>query len=300
MSRIVCTGAFPPNSKNLWITRSLLDACNYSCHYCPIKKNEFASKETIFHVIDFLSNIKDRDIEITLFGGEPTLHPQFEFIVEKLSQFCTVTIFTNLSAKSELYNKIGCLLSVSYHPDMISAERFIDKLSKIDKSLIGFINVMDVNEYDSEVSKVCKYCRDEEIIHRLAPVCSIGEKSKLLKSVLYSKRPDVKGYNDTLIVTEDSKKLYTDQECKFSGLTNWNGYICYKGYSAFFIDHHGNIFKCLMDQQTGNSLSIDSDMSEIFRIEESCPYDSCICENYLPKEISYGLCNEHLRDILYE
>lgn len=300
MNRILCSGAFPPNSKNLWITWSLLDACNYSCYYCPIKKNEFASKETIFNTIDFLSKIKDRNLEVTLFGGEPTIHPLLSIIVEKLSKFSNVAIFTNLQANYNVYNSLKCRLSISYHPDMISSEKFIDNLSKVDKNLIGFINVMDVDGYESEISKVCTFCKNESIIHRLAPVCSIGEKSKLLKSVMYSNRHDVQGFKDTCVITENSKNLYTDQECKFLDLMNFKGYICYKGYSSFFIDHRGNIFKCLMDQNNKNSLSINSDTSEIFSYEESCPYEHCICENYIPKEIEFGLCNKLIGDILDE
>ena len=301
---IICSGAFKPNSNNLWITWSILDACNYSCEYCPIKSNKYASKNIIDKAISFINNIKNRFVEVTLFGGEPTIHQNLEYIVKSLYSKHKIRIFTNLSACSSLYNefyeKYNCKYSISYHPDQIDSFSFILNLSKINKESIGFVNVMEVNTYERDILNVLNYLRNNNIKHRICPIHGIGNKSEFLKSIIYSNKYHTNFYDTEIIYSNGEKRLYSEQECRFYDLTSFKGYICYKGYSSFFIDYNGKIYKCLQDMKHNSIYSIESSYSEIFSIETSCPYESCICENYIPKEISYNYCNTYLDGVSNE
>lgn len=305
--QIICSGAFKPNSKKLWITWSILDACNYSCIYCPIKSNKYASRGILDETIVYINNInrsnKGRrvNIEVTLFGGEPTLHKDLEYIIKSLSSKNKVRVFTNLSANSSLYknlySKYNVQYSISYHPDQINSDKFISKLSKIDKESIGFINVMKIDKYEIDILKVLEYLRENRITYRICPIHGIGNKSEFLQSIIYNNKYHTNFYDTEIVYDTGERKSYTEQELRFYNLTSFKGYICYKGYSSFFINHDGKIYKCLQDMKKDSIYSIKSPYSEIFSIEKSCPYDTCMCESYIPKEIKNGYCNTYLSGI---
>jgi hypothetical protein len=61
--------------------------CNLGCNYCLNHVGDFTSRPelTADEWLDILQNVRSReDLPITLQGGEPTLHPYFYDIVQKL------------------------------------------------------------------------------------------------------------------------------------------------------------------------------------------------------------------------
>ena len=95
----VYVGAFSPDRDYLWVTWSLLTACNYTCRYCCVKGKEISDKETDKNVIKFLHAAPQKEKEVTLFGGEPSIHPRVLNIAKELSSFAKVHIFTKLPIK---------------------------------------------------------------------------------------------------------------------------------------------------------------------------------------------------------
>lgn len=296
--RIIASGAFPPSSNLFWATWSILTACNYSCTYCPIRADEYADDETIASTIKLLEDIsKKKTLEVTIFGGEPTLHEKLEYICEKLSAFSNVRIFTNLSQSADYYNmlaeKYSCRYSVSYHPDMLSGKDFLDTLKHIQKDSIGHINVMMATGYEKEWFCVSEYCIRNKIHHKIIPIYALGDKSKFIKSVQYSHRDDVIPFYDTQIVRGDHQVIkMTDQECELYDANKFKGYICYKRETSCFIDHAGHVYGCLQDVNHGICTNVHDPYT--FSIEKQCQYDNCICENYIPKEIEIGFADKYL------
>ena len=87
----------------------LTNWCNYKCPYCfgidymaPNIAKQNMSQTTFTNIIEWLSetpNVKT----IHLMGGEPTLHPDFEWIVEYLlARDFHITIFSNVATKQAL------------------------------------------------------------------------------------------------------------------------------------------------------------------------------------------------------
>ena len=74
---------------------SITSACNKKCRYCfSIDNGQFMNKSTFDRTLDFLerSNIK----EVRLLGGEPTLHRDFTYFVNKaLDRGFKLFIFSN-------------------------------------------------------------------------------------------------------------------------------------------------------------------------------------------------------------
>ena len=70
------------------VVLELTNACNMNCMMCG--RNDMKFEPTFFDIgwLDKMHDLRDHVEEVTLMGwGEPTLHPQFEEILEKLSAY---------------------------------------------------------------------------------------------------------------------------------------------------------------------------------------------------------------------
>lgn len=299
---ILSVGAFPPKNDYLWVTWSILLACNYSCRYCQVKDKGFASRETIDKTISFLQNAPQKIKDVTLFGGEPSIHPNVLYTIEKLKTFCrNVYIFTNLSSSTEDIQKLintKVKFSLSYHSDVIPAQDFLEKLSYLydNGGDIDFINVMMVYGKEEENEKVCSYCRERNIKHRLLPVYTEGGKVNWVQSVIYSRRPDVNAIRNTIVAKENKTLVLSEQECISLNMVNFLGFRCFAGVRSLFIDHKGNVFRCQGDMNTGIKFCTVDDVYP--RLEAYiCPHKECTCEYYIPKEIKEGLADKLLEGV---
>ena len=125
-----------------WIELSLIDVCNRSCAFCP-KSDESIAPDTYQKMGRDLINKLYKDLKkinyngsIALCGyGEPLLHKDIEYIIQKLSKVANVEVVTNgdvLNPKmlKKLYdaNAGRCLISMYDGPEQI--EKFKNIISK--------------------------------------------------------------------------------------------------------------------------------------------------------------------------
>lgn len=117
----------------------ILNWCNYRCSYCFVSdltsdfKDPSQTIQEYKLIISRLSTV-DQPFEVCLTGGEPTLHPNIEEILESLSKIDNlqrVWFFTNLSRHLGFYNTINNFPKVtfyaSYHPEYADLDTFIEK-----------------------------------------------------------------------------------------------------------------------------------------------------------------------------
>lgn len=134
--------------------------CNFSCTYCSngrnqVLKNPIAAETSEFKLYQFIETLPD-GIEIFCFGGEPTLHPKFDFIIQTLNNLGKVYVVqTNLSTAKDLSNVKA--LQVSIHPQSKHSEilkRCIKyKPRRIDIMCINAENSMQLYNYYSKFLK---------------------------------------------------------------------------------------------------------------------------------------------------
>tara|TARA_B100000029_G_C17569828_1_gene956221 strand:- start:1437 stop:2306 length:870 start_codon:yes stop_codon:yes gene_type:complete len=133
-----------------WIELSLIDVCNRSCSFCPKSDPSVApdtyqkmSRSLIDKLAMELKKIKYRGA-VTLCGyGEPLLHKDILYIINKLSEAAAVEIVTNgdvLTSKTlkNLYsaNVSRVLVSMYDGPEQIEKFKKIIQNSKVPSDLI--------------------------------------------------------------------------------------------------------------------------------------------------------------------
>jgi len=93
--------------------------CNFKCDYCDVYDNKiepWSTKEKIIEFLNYFGTIRNH--KVLLYGGEPTLDPDFFKIVKNIED--DIRLFTNLSQPIDFLIRLADIrkditVSVSYH-----------------------------------------------------------------------------------------------------------------------------------------------------------------------------------------
>ena len=121
----------------------LSDFCNQHCSYCPkeLHSGHFHSqgypfKKDIDSLLDKLidtSKQKNKKIHISIAGGEPTLHPELPYILDRLKPHSFIEIITNGTRNVTWWETIKSLpdrIIITLHPEYYNSKKTrIDELS---------------------------------------------------------------------------------------------------------------------------------------------------------------------------
>ncbi|SHI69617.1 radical SAM protein [Pseudobutyrivibrio xylanivorans] len=127
--------------------------CNYACEYCygqnPIDKNKFTTREQLKKAVEHIAKSNRTKYEFTLVGGEPTVHPEFWYLMDELysqlgERIESVFIITNGSKSSEWFSNLKKYLDKMHIRVVISIHLQYAKfehIEKIIKDLSGDIGI---------------------------------------------------------------------------------------------------------------------------------------------------------------
>jgi hypothetical protein len=128
--------------ETLYIYWTLTDFCNFKCSYCPddlhageYSRNQrpgFPTNEEIDIFLDSIVNkhLQGRFLNMTISGGEPTLHPMFKNIIAKMNPHGSVEVITNGSRSVEWWQDMAVLpnkVTISLHPEFSN----LDKINEL-------------------------------------------------------------------------------------------------------------------------------------------------------------------------
>jgi sulfatase maturation enzyme AslB (radical SAM superfamily) len=127
---------------------TLTDFCNFRCNYCPSilhsgdfaqgRKRGFPSDDDINQFINNLINrhLRGRKLYLVLSGGEPTLHPMYATIIERLTPYGVVCTNTNGSRGVDWWRALPVLpqqVTISLHPEFSK----VDKINEVAQFLLS-------------------------------------------------------------------------------------------------------------------------------------------------------------------
>jgi organic radical activating enzyme len=144
--------------ESLFVYWTLTDQCNYKCNYCPpfLHSGNFARSikpgfPTDNEIETFLENLvsthlKDRKLSLVLSGGEPTIHPMFSKIIDRVGEYGFTSVTTNGSRSVDWWANLPRLpthLTVSLHHEFTNVQK-VNELCKflIEKDKRFFLNLM--------------------------------------------------------------------------------------------------------------------------------------------------------------
>lgn len=175
-----------------YIAVFLTFACNLKCSYCINAHSSINRKRKLLSGDDWvthLSRIVTRpDLPITFGGGEPTLHPDFYYIVKELHRKnIPMDLLTNCQfdisefayqLSPSVFNRDAPYASirVSYHPETMDMYELIDKVHILSQNNYH-IGIWAVNhpKWQEEINRCWALCNTLRIDFRLKEFLGIYE-----------------------------------------------------------------------------------------------------------------------------
>lgn len=150
-------------------------SCNLTCSYCINRFEEFKYEKghlTGDEWIRGLNRIVSRDdLPVTLGGGEPSLHPDFNRIITGIRPELNIDVLTNLQFDIDRFmqevpaDRVKraspyASIRVSYHPEVMQLEPLAEKVLKMLEHgySIGIWGVLHPDQ-EEEVLRAMEYCK---------------------------------------------------------------------------------------------------------------------------------------------
>jgi len=229
-------------------------ACNLQCSYCINHFERQVSKRKVVSGKEWVKGlnriVSREDLPITLQGGEPSLHPDFFYIINNLKPELNIDILTNLQFDVDKFiknipserirrNSPYASIRVSYHPEEMNLDEMIKKVLKLQEKnfSIGIWGVVHP-AYERTVLLAQDKCRQKGIDFRVKEF--LGEYNGRL-------------YGKYKYPGACEKKFMKQVRCKTTEL---------------LIDCQGDVFRCHSDLYSGAN-QVGNIMSCGFQIEDS-------------------------------
>lgn len=151
------------DSSQLIITLQLTTSCTYACRYCPeVLHSGVHPKFNLDELKEFFIRFKDRQLILTLTGGEVTTHLQFEEVIQLANSLNIKTLVdTNNVRTVRFYKEVGSLVDVwniTLHPSQHTLD--LEKITCLtDNSFVVVYIMMDPDYWDTSIDWWDKCCQ---------------------------------------------------------------------------------------------------------------------------------------------
>lgn len=234
------------------ITWEINTLCNYACEYCDLYGKEISTnQDKVVEFINYVGTLKN--VKLTLFGGEPVLHPEILSVLKKLN--VRVELYTNLSKSLDFYNEVlkikpNIELETSYHPSREKFENFYNKVKYLSNkvSKLEVVYMLDT-----------QYPEYRENYARIKELCSVSVTSIISKVEHHNQKPlseedeswykeEQKGNDLTITYMKDGEVKTEETISNYlfaNGLNNFKYFRCDCGVHNIFISYDGFVYPCL-------------------------------------------------------
>lgn len=296
----------------LEINWTLTRRCNYNCSYCRVydnSRNYFHSLEKLKVAIDKISLISGKEINCTLSGGEPTLHPEFvEFIkyfIIKVKQLKRILIITNLSHNEKFYHNFCNSLKehskfvsfkASYHMEFANIDKFLKNVQIIaNNHFLVRVSVMAHPQYMEDVKKVYQIIQNasKSLSFLICDVIVIRENHETqpdnryteddltwLQSISMDKGAEYIYFDYINDRKEILREYSTPSELVSSGRNSFKGMYCNAGINMLSISSEGDIDPAICFQRLRarkKNIYVEREALTVYSKPLICPFERCGC-----------------------
>lgn len=234
-----------------------LTMCNLHCSYCfnRHKPFNFLSKPKLDLILSEIKKI-NKEMEITVMGGEPTLYKYLDYIIDelyKINNVRSINVYTNGTINlNKFHFNEKVLISFSYHEHQHNKQSIINNQKYLDSINVKYLtNIM--MEENIDISDFKGFLKPVYIIQ--------NGKTQYVNHILSNK--------DYVMI--DNKK-YSFKE--FERLKkNFKGYECYNREFHVNLDLTFN-HSCFENQDIRKMSKYINLFNELI-----CPFNKCNCFN---------------------
>jgi MoaA/NifB/PqqE/SkfB family radical SAM enzyme len=271
-------------SNNLKVCEfALTNICSCKCSFCGIWKQKPKITVNTDESLKVIKKLNELGVSfITLTGGEPLIHPDFDKILDECNKYGIMSSILNADARLftpkvlEKLNKSRpdlVSISIDHHTDKVEFEsrkipkllshikKAVDNLKKLNIKTLGSIVICNYNH--KSLKKLCDKCVEigfdnicinyPEISESEVYVLG-GNAINLSKKQVITALEEVKELKKNYPIVNPAESLNNI----ISYLKGENPkYYCFGGSKVFFIDWHLNTYPCMhLNKNMGNILKL--------------------------------------------
>lgn len=276
--------------KFISVVWSVGSVCNYKCSYCGDDGTKpFKDFEEFFIFTEYINEKHpDKEILLTLLGGEVTLWKKFDqFLMKCNESSIKVDLITNGSPSIEWWkeniNNLHYVL-VSYHHEHASKNHF-KKISPIIRDRATILLMLPHDKFDEvldfgkQLSSECDICVNPKPLHdptgKLYPYTN--DQIDIFKNNIIFGSQYFKGYGIKIFaekINGDVIRLST-KDILLNNYNKFKNWYCFGGVESFIIDYDGNVF--VGECGRGKMGNIYKHNIKIPNSPYICDVDSCDC-----------------------
>jgi len=265
--------------------------CNYRCGYCTYNNRDesFYSYEHVLKIIEFYDYLYENyNLCLTLFGGEPTIYPDFLKIIERLGKsIYPLQIFTNLSRSKEFLKEMCSIRNdlkffASFHHEFSDENTFIEKVYMLrDLGVEVYAKIMWDSQKKKEIKDIYEKVDGTKTIDMIYhPNQSFSQEDKDWYFEEHNRDKALQYVN-----VDDTPLSYHQVKLMLSGMANFQGYLCDAGRRNLMICSNGDVHPCLTYRKMGHKpmYNIITDKPYIEQNKIQCVEPECYSEIGIPK-----------------
>ena len=125
-------------NNNLTIEWDIFNKCNVKCAYCELEFHRHENERNLpfnlskhLKIVDIMNNIhSSKNLLLNVLGGEPTLFPHLEEVINKLNPEIRIRIYSNNTINREFHFKNDIEWYLTYHPSEVDEDLFLFNLKE--------------------------------------------------------------------------------------------------------------------------------------------------------------------------
>jgi len=279
------------------ITWEINTLCNYACDYCDLHGKDVSTNHD--KVVEFINYVgSHKNVKLTLFGGEPSLHPDIINVLKNLN--VKVEMYTNLSRRLDFYKEVILVkpdieLETSFHPSREKFDTFYEKVKYLADKLykLEVVYMLDTAypTYREDYEKI-KKLRSDRVSTIIAKVEHSGQKSLSEEDECWY-MGEQEGKDLTITYEQDGLVQSTETISNYlfaNRLNQFKYFLCGCGVHNIFIAYDGEVYPCLdyRRREVDPYFNVGDDYEEEFKKistkEIVCKMNSCSSELGVPKK----------------
>ena len=265
----------------------LTDNCVYNCSYCYRKYKPKTGYVNIGIISKVCSEIYDAGYirNLTLIGGEPTLHPHFKYIVDRLVNYENIknlTVFSNahnfdILCSLKPHNKLGFILT--YHATFANTKNFIEGIEKLISAghQVKTIVMLEIGYYDKIldcINELKVLASNNRFSYSIVKVGSVtyDKKYEALISLANYRQKNYIYY----LFKDGTLEIYDDNEMKTLSDKVYHSFIfmtCYK--NSFISMSEDGKCTCRCDNSPISKSLSNCNLSSIIHTPVTCAKTEC-------------------------
>ena len=239
------------------------NVCTYKCSYCP---PHIHSGTVAYHPLEIIQRtLRDLPVNtaVTLSGGEPTYHPEFEKIVLEKPDKLLINILTNGSRPYSFWERIIDKLNyvtLSYHIEFTNLERFLEtaKLIFHISKRLGIINLVMKHDRWDECIQTYAVIKDAGLPVTAKPeMTTLGFNAVISPNYTEDQRQWLTKMSTTqqidgiTMLDKNNKIIDTTNPTHLlsSNQNNFTGWECHASITRMLITPQGKVYDTQCQQQ---------------------------------------------------